>query len=74
MTNSTPIKEVGMSLMHWYSATPVVIVFGTVVFLTVPYLALAALTIAALVALAALTRAIVSVPFRLWTRHQSRVG
>ena len=63
-----------MRLMHWYSLTPVVIVFGTLVFLTVPYLALAVLTLVTLVGLAALTRAIVSVPFRLWTRHQSRVG
>ena len=50
---------------YFYAWTPVVIVVGTVILLTNAYLALIALMIVSLVALAALTWAIVSVPYML---------
>jgi hypothetical protein len=50
---------------YFWAWTPVVIVFGTAVILTIPYLALIVLLVVSLVALAALTRAIVSVAFML---------
>jgi hypothetical protein len=63
-----------MRLMYWYAVAPVVVLVGTLVFLTIPYLALAVLAILVFLALAALVRAIVLLPYRLWWRHQSRVG
>ena len=50
---------------YFFTWTPVVIVVGTVVLLTNAYLALIALMIVSLVALAALTWAILAVPYML---------